>query len=219
MLCGVSSQPQHQPMMPKNRLEAFSDSVIAVAITLLALDLPIPNPASAPDLAQTLGRQWPTFAAFAVTFLTIGIIWINHHAMLRRLARVDHATLLLNIVLLLSICVLPFSTGLLAKFMTAPHGGHLAAAIFGGSLVFMSCCFFAMQRHVLRERPDLLHASITKEVREQVLRRNAVGLLPYAIATAAAAISPYVTFAIAGVIAAYYAIPRTTSDVSEWGPA
>ncbi len=202
-------------MMPKNRVEAFSDGVIAVAITLLALNLPIPAAIGGRDLAHTLGHEWPAFAAFAVSFLTIGIVWINHHAMLRRLQRVDHAVLMLNLVLLMSICLVPFSTALLAEYLTASHGQHLAAAIYGGSLLLMSCGFFAIQWHVLARRPSLLHTNITAEVREQVLKRNRFGLLPYAVATAAAALSGYLTYAISVAIAVYYAVPRTTSDVAE----
>ena len=206
-------------VMPKNRLEAFSDGVIAVAVTLLALDLPIPDAARTPDLGRTLGHHWPNFAAFAVSFITIGIIWINHHAMLRRIARVDHTVLLLNLLLLLSICLLPFSTALLAEYLTVSRGARLAAAIYGGAFLFMSCCFFSIQRHVLLRRPELLHPAVGEEIREQVLRRNTVGLAPYALATALAAVSPYITFAITAVIAAYYAIPTTTGDVAgEPGP-
>jgi uncharacterized membrane protein len=80
--------------MPKGRLEAFSDGVIAVAITVLALDLPIPEPKGGASLAHELVVRWPSFAAFAVSFLTIGIVWINHHAMLARLAAASpYATL------------------------------------------------------------------------------------------------------------------------------
>ncbi len=201
--------------MPKNRLEAFSDGVIAVAITLLALNLPIPPSVAGRDLARTLGHQWPAFAAFAVSFLTIGIVWINHHAMLQRLARVDHAVLFLNLLLLMSICLLPFSTALLAEYLTASHGQRLAAAVYGGSLLLMSCVFYAIQWHVLARRPSLLHTDITPEVRAQVLKRNRFGLLPYAVATVAAAASGYLTYGISVMIAIYYAIPRTTSDVAE----
>jgi uncharacterized membrane protein len=200
--------------MPKTRLEAFSDGVIAVAITLLALDLPIPDAARTPDLARTLGHHWPNFAAFAVSFVTIGIIWINHHAMMRRIARVDHLVLVLNLLLLLSICLIPFSTALFAEYLTVSHGQRLAGAIYGGTFLFMSCGFFAIQRHVLRRRPELLDPDVSEEVRGEVLRRNAVGLAPYAVATALAAVSPYLTFAITAVIAAYYAIPSTTGDVA-----
>ena len=199
--------------MPKGRLEAFSDGVIAVAITLLALDLPIPDPNGGGSLAHELAGRWPTFAAFAVSFLTMGIVWINHHAMLRRLAEVDHRTLLLNLLLLLSVCLLPFSTALMAGYLKATDGEGLAAVIYAGSCLLMAVLFFTMQAYVLR-RPHLLDRRMTPEVRDAVLRRNAAGLLPYLVATAMAAVSPYATLAITAAVAVFYAVPSTTTDVA-----
>src|ERR1700716_3602291 len=131
--------------MSKTRIEAFSDAVIAVAITLLALDLHVPEPGGSASLAHRLGEQWPNYAAYVVSFLTIGIIWINHHALLQRLVGVDHAILMLNLLLLLTIGVLPFSTALMAEYLNASHGENLAAVIYGGSFLLMSLAVFAMQ--------------------------------------------------------------------------
>ena len=78
--------------------------MIAVAVTLLALNLPLPG-SDTTQLADYLGRHWPSFAAFAVAFLTIGIVWVNHHAMLRRLVAADTTILFMNLVLLMTICV------------------------------------------------------------------------------------------------------------------
>ena len=95
--------------MSTSRLEAFSDGVIAVAITLLVLDIAVP--ASVPGATSaTTAHQWPHYAAYVVSFVTIGIIWINHHVMVGRLREADRAILLLNLLLLLSIGVLPFAT-------------------------------------------------------------------------------------------------------------
>jgi uncharacterized membrane protein len=204
--------------MPKGRLEAFSDGVIAVAIAVLALDLPIPEPNGGRRLAHELAVRWPSFAAFAVSFLTIGVVWINP-PMLARLAQVDHRTLLLNLLLLLSVCLLPFSTALMADYLKATDGEGLAAAIYAGSFLLMSVLFFAMQVHVLRFRPRLLHRRITPEVRDAVLRRNAAGLLPYLVATAMAAASPYATLALTAAVAVFYAVPSTTADAVAAPPA
>ena len=204
--------------MSKTRLEAFSDGVIAVAITLLALDLHVPNPAGAGTLAHNLGAQWPNYAAYVVSFLTIGIIWINHHAMLQRVVSVDHAILLHNLLLLMTIVVLPFSTALMAEYLKASHGQKLAAGVWSGSFLVMSIAFFAMQRHLLIAKQHLLHDHVTPELRSWVLRRNAVGLLPYAIATLAATLSPYLTLAICAAVAVFYTLPATTSDVQQAGP-
>ncbi len=200
--------------MSKDRVEAFSDGVIAVAITLLALDLHVPDPSEPGALATHLASQWPHYAAYVVSFITIGIIWINHHAMLRRLRAVDHSFLMLNLALLMTIVLLPFTTALMAEYLKASHGQNLAAAIYGGSLLLMSITFFSLQRYVLRRKTDLLDERLTPEIRRSVLRRNVAGLPPYAIATLAAIVSPYVTLAICGAIAAFYAAPRTTSDVN-----
>jgi uncharacterized membrane protein len=194
----------------KTRTEAFSDGVIAVAITLLALDLHVPKASSAASLAHQLGQQWPNYAAYAVSFLTIGIIWINHHAMLRRLVDVDHAVVMLNILLLMTIVVLPFSTALLSEYLKAGEGERLAAAIYGGSLLLMSLTFIAMHRQVLVAKPHLLDEHITEEHKRWLLRRNAIGLTPYALATAGAVLSPYVTLAICTLVAVFYALPATT---------
>jgi uncharacterized membrane protein len=196
----------------KTRVEAFSDGVIAIAITLLVLDIKVPPPGHDASLAHRLAEQWPSYAAYVVSFLTIGIIWINHSAMLRRLVAVDHSVLFLNLLLLLTIGVLPFTTALMAAYLKAEDGETLAAAIYGGSFLVMGIAFFAMQRHVLRSRVNLLHEHLTPELRRVVLRRNAAGLLPYAVATAAALISPYLTLAICGAVAVFYAMPATTSD-------
>ena len=198
--------------MGKARVEAFSDGVIAVAITLLALDLRVPDPARSGSLADHLGQQWPNYVAYVVSFLTIGIIWINHHAMLRRLISVDHTILLFNLLLLLTIGVLPFSTALMAEYLKAAHGQNLAAAVYGGSFLAMSLAFLAMQRHMLIAKQHLLHQRLTPEVRRSVLRRNAIGVAPYLLATLGAILTPYLTLAICAALAAFYALPSTTSD-------
>ena len=196
--------------MSKARVEAFSDGVIAVAITLLALGLAVPPPGG--SLAHHLAEQWPSYAAYVISFVTIGIIWINHHAMFRRLASVDHTILILNLVLLMMIVVLPFSTSLMAKYLKASSGEHLAAVVYGASLLLMASSFLALQRYILVRRPELLEEHVTAPVRRAVLRRNAVGVLPYVLATLGAIITPYLTLAICAAIALFYALPGTTSE-------
>src|SRR5436309_12011594 len=128
--------------MHKGRLEAFSDGVIAVAITLLALNIAVPPPGNGKgSLGHQLLEQWPSYAAYLTSFLTIGIIWINHHAMVRRLRAVDHTIMTLNLLLLLTIGVLPFTTALVAEYVNRGAGQHLAAAIYAGSYLLMSVAF------------------------------------------------------------------------------
>ena len=106
--------------MSKARLEAFSDGVIAVAITLLALDLTVPEPGHGMLLTQ-LGDHWPQFAAYVVSFFTIGIIWVNHHARVSQIAKVDRTLLFINLVLLMFVVLIPFATSTMATYLTSGH--------------------------------------------------------------------------------------------------
>ncbi len=192
--------------MSKSRLEAFSDGVIAIAITLLVLDIRVPPPHHG-GLARQLGAQWPSYAAYATSFLTIGIIWINHHLMLDRLRQVGHSVLFLNLLLLMMIGVLPWSTALMADYLRAGSGASLAAAVYGGSLVGMAVSFYILQRHILFGRHTLLREDVDDAERDSVNRRNRAGLLPYVVATAAAPLSAYITLAITAAVAIFYALP------------
>jgi uncharacterized membrane protein len=176
------------------------------------LELGVPKPESPGTLAHKLGEQWPSYAAYVVSFVTIGVIWINHHAMLRRVQAIDHSVLVFNLLLLMLIAVLPWTTALLAEYLREDEGQHLAAALYGGSLLAMALSFFAMQRHLLVARPELVVAEIGPAERKAVMRRNMVGLLPYVVATAVAPLSSYLTLAICGAVGLYYALPATTSN-------
>jgi uncharacterized membrane protein len=140
--------------MSTNRLEAFSDGVFAIAITLLVLEIHVPEPGSGESLGHELLAQWPSYAAFVVSFLTIGIIWINHHAMVRRLRRADHSILIWNLLLLMTVSALPFTTALMATYLKESSGESLAAAVFSGSFLLMGVVFAGMNRHILFERAD-----------------------------------------------------------------
>ncbi len=189
------------------RLESFSDGVLAVAITLLVLDIGVPIVGTHESLAHALAHQWPHYAAYVTSFITIGIIWINHHAMIGRLRVVDHAILGLNLLLLLSVAVLPFATALMAAYLTRSQGQHLAAAIYSGAFLLMGVLFATLQRHIMVGKPHLLAPELSEDRRRRILRRALLGVGPYAIATAVAPLSAYLTLAICFGIAAYYASP------------
>jgi uncharacterized membrane protein len=193
--------------MGTNRLESFSDGVMAVAITLLVLGIAVPDPLKTTSLGSALSHNWPDYAAYTVSFLTIGIIWINHHAMISRLRDADHPILILNLLLLMSIGLLPFATALMAAYLRNPNGRSLAAAIYSGSFLLMSIFFASLNRLILLRRAHMLHSEIPLEERRWVLKRSIIGLAPYVIATALAPISPYLTLAICAAVAVYYALP------------
>jgi uncharacterized membrane protein len=188
-------------------LESFSDGVIAVAITLLVLNIAVPTVNSSQSLADALGHQWPTYAAYVTSFVTIGIIWINHHTAISRLRRADHMVLVINLLLLMSIAVLPFCTSLMAAYLKASSGQHLAAAIYSGALLVMSLLFSLLNRHILFAEPDLVGPELSRDRRRLILRRGVTGLVPYAVATGLAPVTPYATLAICAAVAAFYALP------------
>lgn len=193
--------------MSTGRLESFSDGVIAVAATLLVLNIVVPPLTHGETLIHALLKQWPQYAAYVLSFTTIGIIWINHHAMISRLREADRTILLLNLVLLMTIAVLPFATSLFATYLKEGHGQKLAAGVYAGSFLVMSLAFSVLNRHILLSKAHLLGDELSQERRLRILTRSISGVLPYAIATALALVSPYATLIICGAIAVFYALP------------
>jgi len=189
-------------------MESFSDGVIAVAITLLILNISVPK---GNNLADDLSDMWPQYAAYVTSFLTIGIIWINHHAMINRLREVNHAILFLNLLLLMSIVLLPFATNLMAVYLQNPHGQHLAAGVYGGSLLLMGVTFATVNAYALARHPHMLTESLTPEHRRRLMLRSIGGITPYVLATALAPVSAVATLVICGAVAAFYALPIASS--------
>src|SRR3989442_7071973 len=121
--------------MRTSRLEAFSDGVFAIAATLLVLELRVP--AESTDLGGALLRLWPAYAAYLVSFLTIGIIWVNHHILLEHCKRVDRRFLYLNLLLLIAVGIVPFPTALVGQYILSAAGATAALVVygFGGLLI------------------------------------------------------------------------------------
>jgi uncharacterized membrane protein len=190
-----------------NRLEAFSDGVFAIAITLLVLDLKVPPTDSEHNLGHELLRNWPSYAAYVISFMTIGIIWINHHAAFSRLRAVDHSILIWNLALLMTVGILPFTTSLMAEYLKESQGEGLAAAIYAGSFLLMGGVFVAANRHILFHRPRLLKERLSEAASRRTLRYAALGQIPYLVATLLAFVTPYITLAICGGCAIYYSLP------------
>jgi uncharacterized membrane protein len=185
------------------RVETFSDGVFAVAATLLVLGLHVT--ATAGHLATALGREWPHYATYVVSFLTIGIIWLNHHAQFGRIERADRTLMVLNLVLLMFVTLIPFSTNLLADHLRVPSDQHVAAAVYAGSLLAMGISFFAT--YVWAIHAGLFSERITERHAGYLIRRNAVGLVVYVVAIAIAFVSATVSLALCGLTALYYLHP------------
>src|SRR5579884_3610495 len=145
--------------MSTTRLEAFSDGVFAVAITLLVINLHVPVSA-AHALWAALLREWPEFASYAVSFLVIGIIWVNHHGIFDRIGRIDRTVLFANLFLLFCVVLIPFATALLARYIEGGAASHVAAAAYSAVLLGMAVAFSTIWIYavnapgVLREEID-----------------------------------------------------------------
>jgi uncharacterized membrane protein len=177
--------------MSVGRLEAFSDGVLAIVITLLILEIKVPEPAEARgELGHALAEQWPHYVSFLLSFLIVGIIWLNHHATFNLVQRTDHRILVLNLLLLLPVTVLPWPTDLLATFAVqgTPGDQRLAVLVYGLTSTAMAVAFNVLWRY-LRRHPELHKPYVTSELIAVRNQRYNLGLVAYPVATAIGLIS------------------------------
>jgi uncharacterized membrane protein len=181
------------------RLETFSDGVFAIAATLLILDVHL----SGGSVTHGLLHAWPAYAAYAISFLTIGIMWINHHALFKQIGRVDRTFLAINVVFLMVIAFIPFPTRVLAAHF---HHDTRAAAIFYGltnvamAVMFSAVWFYAASgRRLIDERAD-----------PRTIRGITTSFVPgvplYVLATASAFVSSWLAIRCYAALAAFYVL-------------
>ena len=193
--------------MSRGRLEAFSDGVFAVAITLLALNLAVKGPGYG-TLAHQLAHQWPGYLAYLISFFTIGIIWVNHHTLVANVAVVTRMLLFLNLVLLLFVVLIPVATGTVADYLA--DGGSeakLAVAVYGIVLEGMSLSFASMLEWSLGE--GRARVPVPPEKRWAARRRFMSGALVYLLVIGGAFISAPAALGLSGLIGIYYIFERT----------
>jgi uncharacterized membrane protein len=193
--------------MDRGRLEAFSDGVFAVAITLLVFNLAVPVPGQG-ALAQQLASHWPSFAAYGVSFLTIGIIWVNHHGLFRNFTAVDRPLLFLNLLLLFFVVTIPFATAMIAAYLR--RGGadaSLAAAVYQGVFLGMSIAFGTLLWWSIRH--EYLAIPLTGAAARAALIRFSIGNLAYAAAIGVAWLSAPASLLVSALVAVYYVFEHT----------
>lgn len=194
--------------MSTGRLEAFSDGVFAVAITLLVLDIRVPAPEQIPggsNLLGTLLRQWPIYLAYVTSFLTILVMWVNHHHIFSHIHRSDHYFLIVNGFLLMGISVVPFSTALLAEYLQHSEG-RVAAAVYSGTFVLVALLFNLWWRYTARNR-RLLRASADERFVTSVSRQYLLAPIVYAAAFGLAFVSAWASFGVCMLLALFFALP------------
>jgi uncharacterized membrane protein len=191
--------------MTGRRLEAFSDGVFAIAITLLVLDLAVPSREDTPagGLAAALGREWPAYFAYLVSFLVIGIIWVNHHTVFDKVRHVDRPVLFANLGLLLVVSAIPFPTRLLAEYLTAGADSHIAAAVYSATMLAMALAYSGLWLVITRD-PRLLHEQVDPAASRAALVRFGVGNVFYLATVGLAFVNAIATLAVHAALAIYY---------------
>lgn len=189
--------------MSKNRVEAFSDGVFAIAITLLVLT--VAQPRSYRHLAHDLGTQWPSLAAYIVSFAVIGIMWINHHSVFTHLEHVDRGLLYLNLLLLMTIAFLPYPTGVLGQALAKGQGTRTAAVAYGIVMALNACAWSALWLYASRHR-RLLRPDFPENERAMATLLFTVGVVVYTLAIGVAFLNAGAFLAVQGALAVYYAL-------------
>ena len=204
-------------MMDRGRLEAFSDGVFAVAITLLALNLAVKGPGKDNGtLAYQLGHQWAAYAAYLISFFTIGIIWVNHHTLVSNIVIVTRLLLFLNLVLLLFVVLIPVATGTVGDYL--PIGGFdakLAVAVYGIALTGMTIGFSGIAEWSLGE--GRTRVPVPPDKRWAARIRFMSGGPVYLLVVALAFLSAPAALGLSGLVGVYYVLERTPAALSGTG--
>jgi uncharacterized membrane protein len=198
----------------KTRLEAFSDGVFAIAITLLVIELHAPAELEPGEtLAHALWLEWPSYVAYLVSFLTIGVIWLNHHRVFTQIVRVDGPLLVLNLNLLLWTALIPFPTSVVADYLG--QGGEqakTAVAFYSGVFVLMGVSFDALFVWITHDA-RLLDRLPPPEVVRAARLRFALGLAVYLLALGLSFVWPPLALALHAAMALYYAFDQASVPV------
>ena len=182
------------------RLETFSDGVFAIAATLLILEIKLPDRGT---LTHQLLHLWPSYGAYAISFITIGIMWINHHAMFEQIDRINRTFLVINVFFLMVIAFIPFPTHVLAAHLH--HDARTAAFFYGLTNVLMATAYVCLWFYAARGRRLISPAADPRMV-SGISRAFLPGILIYTLATLSALISAWLAVALFAAIALFYVL-------------
>jgi TMEM175 potassium channel family protein len=193
--------------MQTSRLETFSDGVFAIAITLLVLLFEVPDTSEGQSLGHVLTHQWPSYASYVVSFVTIGIIWVNHHTLFRHIARVDRVFLFVNVLFLMCVAFLPYPTAVIAKYVRTDDA-TAAAAMYGISLTATAIFFNVLWQYAARGYRLLAEDADRREV-AGITRSYWPGAFLYAAATGVAFLSATASVGLYVLLALFYVLSST----------
>jgi uncharacterized membrane protein len=194
-----------------SRLETFADGVFAIAATLLILN--VDTQIGEGPLGDKLLDIWPSYAAYAVSFVTIGIIWSNHHTVMNQIGRVDRAFLMLNVALLMCVAFVPFPTRLVAEHVRDDDLRGPALA-YGLTMTAMSICYITLWLYASRSE-RLLRDDADPRVVSGITRSYLPGSFIYLGATLLAFISPVAAVIAFGAIAVFYVVESSVFGRAE----
>jgi len=187
------------------RIEAFSDGVFTIAITLLVLEIKIPAPGSEP-LSVQLWKQWPSYVSFAISFAFIGIMWINHHRLFTYIKQSNNSLLLLNLLLLLGVTSVPFPTAVLAAHL-GKTDQRAAAVLYSGTYFFIAIFFNLLWRYAASDKWKLLAAEVDRTAVHHITRQYAFGPLLYLACLGLCWVSVPASIAANAALACFFALP------------
>jgi uncharacterized membrane protein len=205
------------------RIEAFSDGVFAVAITLLVFDLKVPTPSSLESipvggLARALYQQWPSYLAFITSFATVLIMWVSHHSIFKLVEKSDKPFLFANGLLLMLVTVVPFPTSLVSAYLTT-SAAATACAVYSGIFVVINLAYNLLWWTITRHGGRLLNPAVSAVQIKAITRNFLLGFPTYLLATFLAFWNPFVTIAICSGLWIFWAftsferIPTTETSL------
>lgn len=186
-----------------NRVEAFSDGVFAIVVTILVLELKVPE-GQGSELWHGLREQWPHYAAYVVSFLIIGVMWVNHHTIFSHLKRVDRPLLFLNLLVLMVVSVIPYTTNVLAEHLMDGDSANVAAVLYSAWTVVYALAFLAFWWYVTQVG-HLFHETVDKDGARATRMRFGLGAIAYPLTVVLSFFSAPLTLVAHFLIALYYA--------------
>lgn len=196
------------------RIEAFSDGVIAIAITLLVLEVRVPEVEEGHSLWEALADLWPSYVGFALSFIVIGIIWANHHEMFGFIARANRTLVLINLLFLIGVGFLPFPTALLAEYL-GHDGEGTAVTVYAGWMLATALSFCLLWWYP--RRAGLLDPEANPRAVQNMIRSFRLGPPAYVAAFLLSFVSSWASLILIALLALTYLIPPSWLDQTRGG--